>query len=148
MADLSNNTVQVAVSKKSKFLEPIAFDEIYPGMLLAWIGEDLVRKHNVSSGVLEAIFATENVYHGKTIFDPYPAGYRVMARLCRHGDEFIAWAAAGSSVNYADHLVSNGDGTLISIVDPLTVTESAIVGVAAESLGPVGSATRLKINIY
>ena len=148
MPDLSNNTVQLAISKQSKYLEAIAFDEITPGMLLRWVGEDVVRKHNQEEGRLEPLFAVENPYWGKEIGDNYQAGDRVMIRELRHGDEIIAWAHPNETYTYGDHLVSAGSGALKSIAAPLTVSENCVVGVALETLGLITEFQRITIHVY
>ena len=148
MADLSNNTVQLVISKQSKYLEAIAFDEIAPGMLLRWVGVDTVRKHDQDEGTIEPLFAVENPYWGKEISDNYYPGERVMIRECRHGDEIITWAHPNHTFIYGDHLISAGSGALKSVADPLTVSEYSVVGVCLETLGLITEFQRITIHVY
>ena len=116
------NTIAINISPSSPYLEGKSIGQVIsPGMLLA-LDPDVeddpfgVVKHYAPNVPTCKMFATENIYSGKTIYEDYAASTKVMARVCRTGDIVYAWytsiAGPTSYIAMFQPLTSNGDGTL------------------------------------
>ena len=107
-----NNTIMVSVGADSPYLEGIADEIIYPGMLLTLINS--VGHYSLAHGTGDTyspLFAVENPYEGKGVDDPYAIGERMMMRYGRTGDIFLTKIAysAVSLVYCGQPLISAGD---------------------------------------
>ncbi len=112
---IAENTIQLDVAHSSSYLEGIANSEIYPGMLVQQEGVATPNtwrhyQHAVAAGFTwtERVFAIENVHEGKTIYDPYQIGDRLMMRVARPGDVFLTKIqGAIGGLQYGTALVPN-----------------------------------------
>jgi hypothetical protein len=144
MANTDNNTIALQVSRGSQYLELIAEEAIVPGMLIKQTqvaAESKAIKHDTADGLAENLFAVENVYYGKTIYDVYDIDSRVMIRSLRSGDVVLAWVGAGVALTFGEFLGSFGDGTLYA-------SSSGAIAVSLEiDAGPLVLPRRTKVRI-
>jgi hypothetical protein len=95
-----------------------AFAALKPGHLIEMYndaGTAKVRKHSVTGGCAERMFATEDALQGNIKTTAYAPGDVVMCDIASPGCLRLARIAAGAAaVAIFDKLVSNGDGTLKS----------------------------------
>lgn len=93
--DLLNNTIALTVRDPNTYEEGVASETIYPGMLLTLIGivgVDSFKYSIVSwptSNITETMFATENIYQGKSITDAYVADELMSMRCALRGEVFL-----------------------------------------------------------
>ena len=146
MANISDNTIALSVSKGSPYLEGIAAVNIYPGMLLTRDATGNFIPHNVQEGAAQAIFATEDIYMGGDIGDVYAAGSRVHARYCRPGDVVLALVGLGITVTaytFCDSSATAGGVQTVGTAQP-----GGIVGVALETVTTTTAMLPIKLEIF
>jgi hypothetical protein len=132
-AFLGNNTISYKVSLSSPFQElTCTAGPIYPGYLCEQVGSDSVSGHSIADEPAETMFAVENSqYRGKTIYDRYEVGERVMLRVCRKGDIILAAVASVQEIPINSYVTSAGYGP----VHPKGIAPigGSIVGVSIEA---------------
>lgn len=94
-------------------LELPAAAGITPGMLIEEITAGTVQAHATSAGYAEKMFAQEDALQGRTVADAYVATDPVSIAVCAPGSRVLALMKAGHAYTKGQHLMSNGDGTLI-----------------------------------
>jgi hypothetical protein len=144
-----NNTIEYKVSLYSPYEELTAsLQPIYPGFLCQQSALEEVLPHLTADGTAERLIAVENSsYRGKTIYDRYEVGERVMLRIGRSGDVFLCAVQSDLAISIDDFVTSAGDGTLKPVgVTPLT---GCVIGRAMEThlVGPAGSIDLMAVRI-
>lgn len=94
------------------FEEIVAHEAITPGMLIALISTNKVRKHATASGDALPMFALEDALQGKDINDAYVAGDKVQVWIPNRGDQVYARLADEQNIAIGDFLCSDGFGLL------------------------------------
>jgi hypothetical protein len=84
---------------------------IYPGMLIEYVTNDgTVRKHATDGGDAALMVAIEDSLQGKEVGDVYADGAQVQYVHLRPGDEFLAYAEAGTTLALGTYIESGGNG--------------------------------------
>ena len=109
---------------------------ITPGQLLETDSANDVKRHATAGGAVDGLVALDDYTWGKDIDDDYADNVQVQTLQFRAGDVFNGLLADGESVTKGGKVMSNGDGDLKAFVgdSSATVVESAIVGIAEETL--------------
>ena len=114
---------------------------IYPGMLIKLVADGDVEIHDLEGGRCEAIFAEEDALQGKTVDDVYAVDNVVSCILPGLGCEIRALIQDDQIIEIGDHLISAGDGTLITLASQGSGGENDyVVAVAMEELDLTDSA--------
>jgi hypothetical protein len=152
MIDYTNrNVIGLQISASSPYLEgEVVATDILPGMLCqehhvtptSAPGLTLAGFDNWDS---ERIFAQENLYHGRTIHDPFLIGERAHTRICRAGDVVLAWWGDTGYPSFGDFLGSKGNGTLRGIA----VFGNPVLAISLEEWteAPATLPARLRIRV-
>lgn len=147
MDSSGNPSATILKSPYGRQEEARAAGAIKCGHLVKLNGDNELVVHATSGGFAERAFATEEIHiiEGKDLSDDYADDDLVSYTLCLPGDEVYAWLLDGENVDEGDHLISNGDGTLIKT----TGTPKQIIAVAREAkdLSAVGNTTNARIKV-
>lgn len=108
---------------------------IYPGMLIMLAADGDVEIHDLEGGRCEAMFAEEDALQGKTVDHVYTVDNVVSCILPGLGCEIRALIQDDQIIQIGDHLISAGDGTLITLASQGSGGENDyIIGVAMEAM--------------
>ena len=96
------------------FIEKLAGETLYPGMLLGLNSSDQFVAHNddAPAAACVPIFAIEDALQGKGVDDAYVSGDWVRGWVASRGDVVYALLEDGANVVIGDFLESNGSGYL------------------------------------
>lgn len=144
---INDNTITIAVSSQSPFLEGVAGADLIPGLIVMRNPSGLWIPHTPSESVCAPIFVVVNIAVNDIGLDgEYKTGDRVYMRYGRGGDVFWAWLAAGQTVNINESLVSAGGGMLKKL--PAVPTGGCVVATSLEKFTNVPEVTRIMIEVF
>lgn len=132
------NVVALNVGSGAQRFDKLVSGAVVPvGSLIQKDGSSGVKLHATKNGRAEAMFAEEHSLegllgssHAVGNFDDYAIGDMVRCLTARPGDTILARLAGGQNVTEGQMLASNGDGTLIAVVDPATSANQLYESVA------------------
>ena len=148
MANTDDNTVQLSVSATSPYREGMLTGStpVLPGKLLENTDDEGIFAIFSAAGErTNLLFARENIYSGKSIYNFTYSGDRVFFRQLRRGDVYLAWLQPPGSIAIGAWLSTGDLGNLKKFEEPDVV--GSLVGVALENLGTISVDTRIKVEI-
>jgi hypothetical protein len=103
------NTIEIDVGSTTKILEGNAFEGIFPGQICALTDQlnDAYEIQSINDRRVPAIIATNNIYLGLTITDPYAVTDRIFLRWGRSGDVFLGVQEPAAISSKGDYLRNN-----------------------------------------
>lgn len=123
---LANNKIGLTLYHPENYEEGVASETIYPGMLISLVGTvgSTMLKYSVMTwpggNPIEVMFATENIYQGKSLTEPYAADSRIMFRYPQKGEVFltkIEELPGSSTINVGQFFRPNENGWLREFLD-------------------------------
>lgn len=121
-------SIEVAIN--GRFLEGVADNTIYPGMLVQHTATGGFEPHSTRHKAALPLIAIENRIAGKGVATPYNIGDIVYVRHCLRGDVF--WGGVRfilfQSIRVGDSTSSYGDGSLHPQSGPLAPNDRMLIG--------------------
>jgi len=115
---------QIQLKGQYRLEEAIGDGIVKPGMVLELTSAGKVKAHSTEGGVAERLVAVEDALQGKSVFDAYSDGDRVIYHVETPGAETQVLVKAGSNVSIGEKLISAADGTFIPDGDEASATTS------------------------
>lgn len=123
---------------------------ITPGMLIEFYSDGTnmkLRPHASATEFPTAIFATEDVFHNKTVDDVYAIGSLVPAVQGHKGSSWWALVPSGQDIAAGALLQSNGNGMLKAATATTAAANVAHFQALESTGGAVTVTTRLRIQV-